>query len=84
MFVIIYLFINIRYFQPRKALIEQLSRVLPDDNLPDAVSLVSIADPGGVVLAARLQERNYKVLTTASPADVRATFTCLVARIQKL
>ncbi|XP_029659675.1 phosphofurin acidic cluster sorting protein 2 isoform X3 [Formica exsecta] len=69
--------------EPRKALVEQLSRVLPDDSLPEAVSLVSIADPGGAVLAARLQERNHKVLTTVSPADIRATFTCLVTRIQK-
>ncbi|XP_077281116.1 phosphofurin acidic cluster sorting protein KrT95D isoform X3 [Temnothorax americanus] len=69
--------------EPRKALVEQLSRVLPDDSLPEAVSLVSIADPGGAVLAAKLQERNHKVLTTASPADIRATFTCLVTRIQK-
>ncbi|XP_018305402.1 phosphofurin acidic cluster sorting protein 2 isoform X2 [Mycetomoellerius zeteki] len=69
--------------EPRKALIEQLSRVLPDDSLPEAVSLISIADPGGAVLAAKLQERNHKVLTTASPADIRATFTCLVTRIQK-
>lgn len=71
-------------FQPRKALVEQLSRVLPDDSLPDAVSLVSLADPGAAVLATRLQERNHRVLTTASPADIRATFTCLVTRIQKL
>ncbi|XP_076235348.1 phosphofurin acidic cluster sorting protein KrT95D isoform X2 [Calliopsis andreniformis] len=69
--------------EPRKALVEQLSRVLPDDTLPDAVSLVSLADPGGAVLATRLQERNHRVLTTASPADIRATFTCLVTRIQK-
>ncbi|XP_011695834.1 PREDICTED: phosphofurin acidic cluster sorting protein 2 isoform X1 [Wasmannia auropunctata] len=69
--------------EPRKALVEQLGRVLPDDSLPEAVSLISIADPGGAVLAAKLQERNHKVLTTASPADIRATFTCLVTRIQK-
>ncbi|XP_068986939.1 phosphofurin acidic cluster sorting protein 2 isoform X4 [Bombus flavifrons] len=69
--------------EPRKALVEQLSRVLPDDSLPDAVSLVSLADPGAAVLATRLQERNHRVLTTASPADIRATFTCLVTRIQK-
>ncbi|XP_032664421.1 phosphofurin acidic cluster sorting protein 2 isoform X3 [Odontomachus brunneus] len=69
--------------EPRKALVEQLGRILPDDSLPEAVSLVSIADPGGAVLAARLQERNHRVLTTASPADIRATFTCLVTRIQK-
>lgn len=75
---------NAYHFQPRKALVEQLSRVLPDDSLPDAVSLVSLADPGAAVLATRLQERNHRVLTTASPADIRATFTCLVTRIQKL
>ncbi|XP_006617338.1 phosphofurin acidic cluster sorting protein 2 isoform X1 [Apis dorsata] len=69
--------------EPRKALVEQLSRVLPDDSLPDAVSLVSLADPGAAILATRLQERNHRVLTTASPADIRATFTCLVTRIQK-
>ncbi|XP_017793780.1 PREDICTED: phosphofurin acidic cluster sorting protein 2, partial [Habropoda laboriosa] len=69
--------------EPRKALVEQLSRVLPDDSLPDAVSLVSLSDPGAAVLATRLQERNHRVLTTASPADIRATFTCLVTRIQK-
>ncbi|XP_076749461.1 phosphofurin acidic cluster sorting protein KrT95D isoform X2 [Xylocopa sonorina] len=69
--------------EPRKALVEQLSRVLPDDSLPEAVSLVSLADPGAAVLATRLQERNHRVLTTASPADIRATFTCLVTRIQK-
>jgi hypothetical protein len=70
--------------QPRKLLVEQLSRVLPDDSLPDSVALVSLSDPGGAVLAANLQERNIRVLTAASPADVRATFTCLIARIQKL
>ncbi|XP_015585151.1 phosphofurin acidic cluster sorting protein 2 isoform X2 [Cephus cinctus] len=69
--------------EPRKALVEQLGRVLPDDILPESVALVSLSDPGGAVLAARLQERNHRVLTTASPADIRATFTCLVARIQK-
>ncbi|XP_066589621.1 phosphofurin acidic cluster sorting protein 2 [Prorops nasuta] len=69
--------------EPRKALVEQLGKVLPDDYLPDSVSLVSLADPSGAVLAARLQERNQRVLTTASPADIRATFTCLVTRIQK-
>ncbi|KAK0164559.1 hypothetical protein PV328_003174 [Microctonus aethiopoides] len=69
--------------EPRKALVEQLTRVLPDDLLPEAVSLVSLVDQGGAVLAAKLQERNLRVLTTASPADIRATFTCLIARIQK-
>ncbi|CAG5106742.1 Similar to PACS1: Phosphofurin acidic cluster sorting protein 1 (Homo sapiens) [Cotesia congregata] len=35
--------------EPRKALVEQLSRVLPDDSLPEAVSLVSLADPGDLL-----------------------------------
>ncbi|XP_011503606.1 PREDICTED: phosphofurin acidic cluster sorting protein 2 [Ceratosolen solmsi marchali] len=69
--------------EPRKLLVEQLSRVLPDDTLPDSIALVSLSDPGGAILAANLQDRNIRVLTAASPADVRATFTCLIARIQK-
>ncbi|KAJ8670159.1 hypothetical protein QAD02_001418 [Eretmocerus hayati] len=47
--------------EPRKALVEQLGRVLPDDYLPESISLVSLSDPGGAVLAARLQERNLRV-----------------------
>ncbi|XP_011310124.1 phosphofurin acidic cluster sorting protein 2 isoform X2 [Fopius arisanus] len=69
--------------EPRKALVEQLVRILPDDCLPDSLALVSLVDTGGAVLAARLQERNLRVLTSASPADIRATFTCLITRIQK-
>ncbi|XP_033228221.1 phosphofurin acidic cluster sorting protein 2 isoform X2 [Belonocnema kinseyi] len=70
--------------EPRKALIEQqFNRVLPDDGLPDALSLVSLADTGGAGLATRLQERIPLVLTTASPADIRGTLTCLATRIQK-
>ncbi|XP_063977690.1 phosphofurin acidic cluster sorting protein 2 isoform X1 [Diachasmimorpha longicaudata] len=69
--------------EPRKALVEQLVRVLPDDCLPESIAIVSLADAGGAVLAARLQERHIRVLTSASPADIRATFTCLMARIQK-
>lgn len=74
---------DLNNLEPRKALVEQLCRVLPDDCLPDSIALVSLSDPGGAALAARLQERNIRVLTTASPADIRATFTCLIARIQK-
>ncbi|GLH16283.1 Phosphofurin acidic cluster sorting protein 2 [Gryllus bimaculatus] len=76
--------------QPRKALLEQLARVLPPDDpgLPDHVTLVSGADPAGGLLAARLQDRGaatgqHKVVSTLGPADVRATVTCLVAKIQK-
>ncbi|KAG8226470.1 hypothetical protein J437_LFUL008768, partial [Ladona fulva] len=66
-------------------LLEQLSRVLPpaDDWIPDHVALVSAADPAGALLAARLQERQLKVVSTVGGADVRATLTCLVTKIQK-
>ncbi|XP_046401591.1 phosphofurin acidic cluster sorting protein 1 [Ischnura elegans] len=70
---------------PRKLLLEQLSRILPptEDWIPDHVALVSAADPAGALLAARLQERQLKVVTTIGGADVRAALTCLVAKIQK-
>ncbi|XP_071439474.1 phosphofurin acidic cluster sorting protein 2 [Hetaerina americana] len=70
---------------PRKMLLEQLSRILPpaDDWIPDHVALVSAADPAGALLAARLQERQLKVVSTVGGADVRATLTCLVGKIQK-
>ncbi|XP_043480005.1 phosphofurin acidic cluster sorting protein 2 isoform X2 [Leptopilina heterotoma] len=76
--------VDLNNSEPRKALIEQqFNRVLPDDGLPDALSLVSLADTGGAGLATRLQERIPLVLTTASPADIRGTLTCLATRIQK-
>uniref|UniRef100_A0A1B6E1T5 Phosphofurin acidic cluster sorting protein 2 n=1 Tax=Clastoptera arizonana TaxID=38151 RepID=A0A1B6E1T5_9HEMI len=71
--------------EPRKVVLEQLGRVLPaDDWVPDQLMLVNTGDPLGALLAAKLQEKQYKVICTASSADIRATVTCLVNKIQKL
>ena len=72
--------------QPRKVLLEQLSRVLPSDSdtLPDQVILANTCDRQGAHVAAKLAERgNNRVICTAGPADVKATLTCLVSKIQK-
>lgn len=71
--------------QPRKVLLEQLSRVLPSDidTLPDQVILANTCDRQGAHLAAKLADHSYKVVCTAGQADVRAALTCLVAKIQK-
>uniref|UniRef100_A0A1B6CBC7 Phosphofurin acidic cluster sorting protein 2 n=1 Tax=Clastoptera arizonana TaxID=38151 RepID=A0A1B6CBC7_9HEMI len=70
--------------EPRKVVLEQLGRVLPaDDWVPDQLMLVNTGDPLGALLAAKLQEKQYKVICTASSADIRATVTCLVNKIQK-
>jgi len=69
---------------PRKVLLEQLSRTLPaDDNLPEQIILANTGDPQASHLASKLSESGLKVICTAGPADVRATLTCLVTRIQK-
>uniref|UniRef100_A0A0K2UKU9 Phosphofurin acidic cluster sorting protein 2like [Acyrthosiphon pisum] n=2 Tax=Lepeophtheirus salmonis TaxID=72036 RepID=A0A0K2UKU9_LEPSM len=69
---------------PRKVLIEQLSRVLPGDTLPEQVILANTCDRQGAHLAAKLAETGKRrVVCTAGPADVRATLSCLVSKIQK-
>jgi len=75
---------NIEGSSPRKVLLEQLSRILPaDDRLPDQVILANIGDPQASHLASKLSCAGSKVICTAGPADVRATLTCLVTRLQK-
>ena len=71
--------------QPRKALLEQLSRILPSDSdtLPDQLILANTCDRQGAHLAAKLVDYGHRVICTAGQADVRATLTCLVAKIQK-
>uniref|UniRef100_A0A1B6LFX3 Phosphofurin acidic cluster sorting protein 2 n=1 Tax=Graphocephala atropunctata TaxID=36148 RepID=A0A1B6LFX3_9HEMI len=71
--------------EPRKVLVEQLNRVLPsEDCVPEQLTLVNTGDPLGALLAAKLQDRQHKVICTASSADIRATVSCLVNKIQKL
>uniref|UniRef100_A0A1B6LIR5 Phosphofurin acidic cluster sorting protein 2 n=1 Tax=Graphocephala atropunctata TaxID=36148 RepID=A0A1B6LIR5_9HEMI len=70
--------------EPRKVLVEQLNRVLPsEDCVPEQLTLVNTGDPLGALLAAKLQDRQHKVICTASSADIRATVSCLVNKIQK-
>ncbi|XP_068248472.1 phosphofurin acidic cluster sorting protein 2 isoform X14 [Palaemon carinicauda] len=70
---------------PRKVLLEQLARVLPveDINLPDHVVLVNTGESHGALLAAHLTEHGHRVITTMAPADVKATISHLVNKIQK-
>ena len=83
-FVIIFLLLLLLQ-QPRKALLEQLSRILPSDSdtLPDQLILANTCDRQGAHLAAKLVDYGHRVICTAGQADVRATLTCLVAKIQK-
>merc|ERR1719445_2581529 len=75
---------NLDGSSPRKVLIEQLHRVLPsDDSLPDQIILANTGDPQASHVASKLSETVAKVICTAGPADVRATLTCLVTRLQK-
>ena len=74
---------------PRKVLLEQLSRVLPSDGdnlvgLPDQIILANTCDRQAAHVATKLEERGgHRVVCTAGPADVRATLTCLVAKLQR-
>ncbi|XP_060856298.1 phosphofurin acidic cluster sorting protein 1 isoform X2 [Metopolophium dirhodum] len=70
--------------EPRKALMEQLSKVLPpEDKMPEVLCLIHYADPLGCQLASKLQNYQFKVITPAGLADVRATFVCIINKIQK-
>ena len=86
-FCVIYYHLSLLLFlqQPRKALLEQLSRILPSDSdtLPDQLILANTCDRQGAHLAAKLVDYGHRVICTAGQADVRATLTCLVAKIQK-
>ena len=78
-------FFFIFFQKPRTALLEQLSRILPSDSdtLPDQLILANTCDRQGAHLAAKLADYGHRVICTAGQADVRATLTCLVAKIQK-
>lgn len=63
---------------------DQLSKVLPpEDKMPEVLCLIHYGDPLGFQLSAKLQNYNFKVITPAGLADVRATFVCIVNKIQK-
>ncbi|XP_074640107.1 phosphofurin acidic cluster sorting protein 2-like isoform X3 [Tubulanus polymorphus] len=70
--------------EPRKVLLEQLQSVLGnDDELPDSFILVSTADGVGQLLAQKLQEAQFKVICACSKADVKATVSHFVTKLQK-
>ncbi|XP_042882605.1 phosphofurin acidic cluster sorting protein 1-like isoform X3 [Penaeus japonicus] len=70
---------------PRKVLLEQLARVLPveDVQLPDHVVLVNTGESHGPLLSAHLTDHGHRVITTMSMADVKATVSHLVNKLQK-
>lgn len=70
--------------EPRKAFMDQLSKVLPpEDKMPEILCLIHYADSLSSKLASKLENYNFKVVTPAGLADVRATFLCIVNKIQK-
>eukprot|EP00058_Branchiostoma_floridae_P027747 XP_002613238.1 hypothetical protein BRAFLDRAFT_73177 [Branchiostoma floridae] len=72
---------------PHKSLYDQLAHIIPsDEHLPDSVVLVNTAEwqAQTQLLAQKLQELHHRVVCTSSQADVNATFSFLVAKIQKL
>ncbi|XP_035669258.1 phosphofurin acidic cluster sorting protein 2-like isoform X9 [Branchiostoma floridae] len=71
---------------PHKSLYDQLAHIIPsDEHLPDSVVLVNTAEwqAQTQLLAQKLQELHHRVVCTSSQADVNATFSFLVAKIQK-
>ncbi|XP_035824704.1 phosphofurin acidic cluster sorting protein 2 [Aplysia californica] len=70
---------------PRKALLDQLSLVFDaaDDQLPDAVFMVSTAEWQGQMLAQKVQDHQLRLICTCTEADVKAAICFLVTKIQK-
>uniref|UniRef100_UPI00358E27D1 phosphofurin acidic cluster sorting protein 1-like isoform X2 n=1 Tax=Myxine glutinosa TaxID=7769 RepID=UPI00358E27D1 len=68
----------------QKGLQDQITRALgPEDELPEKLILVSTTEWQGQLLALRLEQQSLPVVCTASPADLRATFACLITQIQR-
>jgi len=79
------LYIGFVVFQPRKVLLDHLSRILAgDDALPDHMVLISATEAQGALLSARLQDRQLKVLPILSAVDIKPTLSALVNKIQKM
>ncbi|GFT40696.1 phosphofurin acidic cluster sorting protein 1 [Nephila pilipes] len=69
---------------PQKTVLEQLARIFPsDDSIPDRVIVVNAIDVVGNCLAVQLLERDENVITILSNSDLRASFSCLMNKIQK-
>ncbi|KAJ8308185.1 hypothetical protein KUTeg_013059 [Tegillarca granosa] len=70
---------------PRKALLEQLGTVLSgsDDKIPDNILLINTIEWQGQLLVQKLQEKQFKIICTCGDADVKASISFLVSKIQK-
>ncbi|XP_061481477.1 phosphofurin acidic cluster sorting protein 2-like isoform X3 [Rhineura floridana] len=69
---------------PRKSVYDQLNQILvSDEQLPESIILVNIAEWQGQYLCDQLQEHKQPIVSTCSMADVQAAFNTIVARIQR-
>lgn len=69
---------------PQKTVLEQLARIFPtDDSIPDHIIIINAIDIIGNCLALQLLDRDENVITVLSNSDLRASFSCLMNKIQK-
>uniref|UniRef100_A0A8D0CG06 Phosphofurin acidic cluster sorting protein 2-like n=1 Tax=Salvator merianae TaxID=96440 RepID=A0A8D0CG06_SALMN len=69
---------------PRKSVYDQLNQILvSDEQLPESIILVNIAEWQGQYLCDQLHEHKQPIVSTCSMADVQAAFNTIVARIQR-
>ncbi|XP_053169233.1 phosphofurin acidic cluster sorting protein 2-like isoform X3 [Hemicordylus capensis] len=69
---------------PRKSVYDQLNQILvSDEQLPESIILVNIAEWQGQYVCDQLQEHKQPIISTCSMADVQAAFNTIVARIQR-
>ncbi|XP_053239400.1 phosphofurin acidic cluster sorting protein 2-like isoform X2 [Podarcis raffonei] len=69
---------------PRKSVYDQLNQILvSDEQLPESIILVNIAEWQGQYLCDQLQEHKQPIVSTCSMADVQAAFNTIVSRIQR-
>uniref|UniRef100_A0A8C3XJV2 Phosphofurin acidic cluster sorting protein 2 n=1 Tax=Chelydra serpentina TaxID=8475 RepID=A0A8C3XJV2_CHESE len=69
---------------PRKSVYDQLNQILiSDEQLPESIVLVNVAEWQGQYLSEQLQAHKQPVISTWSVADVQAAFNTIVARIQR-
>ncbi|XP_067389012.1 phosphofurin acidic cluster sorting protein 2-like isoform X1 [Emydura macquarii macquarii] len=68
----------------RKSIYDQLNQILiSDEQLPESIVLVNIAEWQGQYLSEQLQAHKQPFISTCSTADVQAAFNTIVARIQR-
>ncbi|NWQ83542.1 PACS1 protein, partial [Columbina picui] len=69
---------------PRKSVYDQLNQILvSDDQLPESIVLVNVAEWQGQYVSEQLQAHKQLVVSTCSVADIQAAFNTTVSRIQR-